>query len=152
LTFFQDVVTRLDRFFDGRRSLGIFDISHGREALRHHMQRAKQLFDKDGVKTVLLVDGLDHVQREAGLNHPLLMQLPTPAEVPDGFIIILSSQPQALLPSTIERHVSAEITSTSRRRVQVDGLSRDEVHVIAQRARSSLTFEDKEALFDASSE
>jgi hypothetical protein len=151
LTFFQDVVTRLDRFFDGRKSLGVADVTQGREALRLHMQKAKQLFEKDGHKTILLIDGLDHVQREPGLDHPLLLQLPTPAEVPDGFVIILSSQPQALLANVIERHVSAAVSPSSERRIQVEGLSRDEVHAIALQARSALTFEDKDAIFEASS-
>ena len=134
LTFFQDVVTRLDRFSDGRKGLGVADVTQGREALRLHMQKAKQLFEKDGHKTILLIDGLDHVQREPGLDHPLLVQLPTPAEVPDGFVIILSSQPQALLANVIERHVSAAVSPSSERRIQVEGLSRDEVHAIALRA------------------
>jgi hypothetical protein len=148
LTFFQDIITRLDRFFAGRKSLGVSDVAQGREALRHHMHKAKRLFEKDGQKTILLIDGLDHVHREPGLEHPLLVQLPTPAEVPDGFVIILSSQPQALLPNVIERHVSAAVSPSSQRRVQVEGLSRDDVHAIAQRARPSLSFEDKDALFE----
>jgi hypothetical protein len=148
LTFFQDVVTRLDRFFDGRRSLGISDLAQGRDALRHHMRNAQQLFAKDGHKTILLIDGLDHVQRETGLERPLLLQLPIPAEVPDGFVIILSSQPQALHPGVIERHVAAEVAQPSRR-VSIDGLSRDEIHTIVGQANPGICFEDTDALFDA---
>ena len=99
LTFFQDVVTRLDKFFEGRHSLGVSDVPQGRDALRGHMLKAQVLFKKEGLKTILLIDGLDHVQRELGLERSLLHELPHPDEVPVGFIIILSSQPQALLPT-----------------------------------------------------
>jgi hypothetical protein len=150
LTFFQDVVTRLDRFFEGRLSLGISDVSQGRDALRHHMRRAQQLFEKDGSKTILLVDGLDHVQRESGLDRPLLLELPTPSEVPEGFVIILSSQPQALRAGTLERHVAAEVASESPRRIPVESLSRDEIHSIIFQANSSLNSQDRDGLFAAS--
>jgi hypothetical protein len=151
LTFFQDVVTRLDRFFDGRLSLGISDLSQGRDALRQHMRRAHRLFEQNGSKTILLIDGLDHVQREPGLDHPLLLQLPTPAEVPEGFVIILSSQPQALLPGTIERHVAAEVAPSSPRCIAIESLSRDEIHAIIRQADSRLSFEGRDALFAACS-
>lgn len=151
LTFFQDVTTRLDRFFEGRLSLGVSDVSQGRDALRHHMRRAQQLFEKDGSKTILLVDGLDHVQRESGLDHPLLLELPTPSEVPEGFVIILSSQPQALRAGTIERHVAAEVAPESPRRILIESLSRDEIHSIISQANSRLNSDDRDGLFVASS-
>ena len=146
LTFFQDIVLRLDYFFEGRRSLGITDIAQGREALRDHMQRASVLFRKSGFKTVLLIDGLDHVQREAGLEKPLLLELPRPDEVPDGFVIILSSQPQALLADVVERHVSGVLSSTPDRCIEVEGLSREEIHFIVQDARADLLYGERDAL------
>ena len=148
LTFFQDVVLRLDRFFEARRSLGIDNLAEGREALRGHMKEASALFRESGIKTILLIDGLDHVQREAGLERPLLRELPHPDEVPEGFVIILSSQPQALLPDTIERHVSAVLSSEPHRRIEVEGLSREEVHSIVAEVRGDLSFEQRDALVD----
>src|ERR1039458_9348169 len=99
-------------------------------------------------RTILLIDGCDHVQREAGLERPLLLQLPHPDEVPDGFVIILSSQPQALLPDVIERHISGAVSPTSQRRIEVEGLSRAEVHTITQRAHNELSSDARDALFD----
>src|SRR5439155_1278106 len=51
LTFFQDVVTRLDRFFPHRYSIGIADVAHGRSALREHMKNAIGRFLLDGFET-----------------------------------------------------------------------------------------------------
>jgi hypothetical protein len=151
LIFFQDVVTRLDRFFEGRQSLGISDVSQGREALRAHMQKAQELFDKEGLKTILLIDGLDHVQREAGLERALLFELPRPNEVPNGFVIILSCQPQALLPGAIERHISGAVSTQSQRRIEMEGLSRTEVHTIVGRTHEELTSDERDSLWQASS-
>ena len=63
LTFFENVVARLDKVFPGRSSLGIDSVAHGRDALREHMASANREFVASGRKTVLLIDGLDHVAR-----------------------------------------------------------------------------------------
>jgi hypothetical protein len=56
-----------------------------RKAARHFVItcRGERPVRKSGFKTVLLIDGLDYVQREAGLEKPLLLELPRPDEVPD---------------------------------------------------------------------
>jgi hypothetical protein len=54
LTFFQDVVLRLDSFFLHRSSIGISDVLEGREALRQLMKKANELFVAKGHKTILL--------------------------------------------------------------------------------------------------
>ena len=61
LTFFKDVIGRLDKFFTHRYSLGIYDVAQGREALRKHMSKANEQYIIQGHKTILLIDGLDHV-------------------------------------------------------------------------------------------
>jgi hypothetical protein len=149
LTFFQDVVTRLDRFSPHRHSIGIADVAHGRSALREHMQKANDRFLTDGRKTILLIDGLDHVAREVGLERPILHEFPRPEEIPDGFVIILSSQPQALQPGTIERHVAEAVKHGSDRRLEVGGLTRVEVHAIVSKSKKPTEADDRDALSEA---
>lgn len=149
LTFFQDVIGRLDRFFAQRHSLGITEVAQGREALREHMAKAHEQYVIQGRKTILLVDGLDHVSREVGLQSSILHQLPRPDEVPDGFLIILSSQPQALVPGTIGADVGNAITVESGRRIEVTGLSRAEVHGIITKVAKPISPEDQDRLNDA---
>jgi hypothetical protein len=151
LTFFQDAVTRLDRFSPHRHSIGIADVAHGRSALRQHMKKANDRFLIDGQKTILLIDGLDHVVREVGLQRPILHELPRPDEIPDGFLIILSSQPQALQPGTIERHVAEAVKQGSDRRLEVEGLTREEVHVIVSKSKKPTEADDRDALAEACS-
>jgi hypothetical protein len=148
-TFFRDVVARLDRHFDGRHALGVKDVAQGKQAFREHMKRANELFMSTGQKTILLIDGLDHIQRESGLSCSLLQELPVPIEIPDGFIIVLSSQPQTLTPGVIERHVAAAVAPNSRSRIEIEGLSRDEVHEITAHTDSSIEHEDRDIVWRA---
>lgn len=150
LTFFQDVIERLDKFFAGRYSLGISDVAQGREALREHMSRANKEYVIQGNKTILLIDGLDHVSREINLRSPLLQELPTPDEVPNGFLIILSSQPQALIPGTITAQVGNIVAPQSERRIEVSGLTRPEVHEILAKIEKATTGTERDALYSAS--
>lgn len=71
LTFFQDVVARLDHFESVRQSLGVTDLAQGRDALRKHMSSANERYILNGQKTILLIDGLDHVVREVNLQMPV---------------------------------------------------------------------------------
>jgi hypothetical protein len=146
LTFFQDVIGRLDKFFTQRYSLGVTDVAQGREALREHMAKAHEQYVIQGRKTILLVDGLDHVSREVGLQSSILHELPRPDEVPEGFLIILSSQPQALVPGTIGADVGIAVTVESGRRVEVTGLSRAEVHAIIAKVAKPTSTEDRDRL------
>jgi hypothetical protein len=146
LTFFQDVIGRLDKFFTQRYSLGITDVAQGREALREHMAKAHEQYVIQGRKTILLVDGLDHVSREVGLQSSILHELPKPDEVPEGFLIILSAQPQALVPGTIGIDVGNAVTMESGRRVEVTGLSRTEVHAIIAKVAKPTSTEERDRL------
>jgi hypothetical protein len=149
LTFFRDIVGRLDRNFEGRLALGVGDLAQGKQALRDHMDRACNLFQNTGQKTILLIDGLDHIQREDGINCSLLQELPRPDEVPEGFVIILSSQPQTLIAGVIERHVAMQVSPSSTSRIQIDGLSRNEVHEIVSRTDAGLTHSERDLISNA---
>src|SRR5262249_17468011 len=99
-----------------------------------------------GRKTILLVDGLDHVSREIGLQRSILHELPRPDEVPEGFLIILSTRPEALVPGTIGTDVGTAVTVASGRRIEVTGLSRAEVHAIITKVAKPTSAEDRDRL------
>ena len=149
LTFFQDVVARLDRFDLARRSLGVADITQGRDALRRHMSSANQRYVLHGHKTILLIDGLDHVMREVNLQTSVLNELPNPNDIPEGFLIILSGQPQALLPGAIPAAVAARVAEDSRR-LEVSGLNRHEVHELVSKLTKTTTGVERNVLYAAS--
>ena len=149
LTFFQNVIARLDRFDSERLGLGVVDLAQGRDALRRHMSSANQRYVLHGHKTILLLDGLDHVMREVNLQQPVLDELPHPSEIPEGFLIILSGQPQAFLPDVIPAAVAAKV-ARDQRRIEVSGLSRLEVHALASRLGKETLGEERDALHHAS--
>src|SRR5207249_2175964 len=61
-----------------------------------------------GTITVLLIDGLDHIQREQRPSESLIKQLPLPEQIPAGIIVFLGSQTLSLsdLAPTIKAHVA----------------------------------------------
>ncbi len=149
LTFFQDISARMDSFFAPRYSLGIADVAEGREALRAQMSKANEQFVIQGRKTILLIDGLDHVSREVGLADSVLRQLPAPSEVPTGFVIVLSSQPQALEADVVGAAVASVVAEGTDRRVEVGGLEREEVHAIVTSSGMGADAQEKDLLFEA---
>lgn len=149
LTFFQDITERLGKYFKGLHSIGVSDISQGREALYKQMQEANKEYVISGKKTILLIDGLDHVSREINLQTPLLQELPDPNEIPDGFLIVLSSQPQGLIPGVISVSLSTALKTGSKLRVEIDGLSKSEVNEILLAVDKPTTIIERESLYQS---
>jgi hypothetical protein len=103
--FFHDVTLQLQR-------IGIGDHKRpdptDRVALVKLFHEQLQLLGQDyktsGTRTVILVDGLDHISREQHPERSLLTDLPLPNEIPTGVYIIVGSQTRALLdlPAPVE--------------------------------------------------
>jgi hypothetical protein len=85
-----------------------------------------------GVLTVLLIDGLDHIDREQSPTESLIAQLPLPEQIPEGVVVCLGSQTLSLrgFPASIHEHLSAD-----GRILQMGRLSRGDVHAISESAR-----------------
>ena len=148
LTFYQDIVARLDRFDSTRQTVGVSDLTQGRDALRRHMRCAAERHRSTGRKTLLLIDGLDHVMREVGLQVPVLHELPAPTEIPDGFLIILSGQPHAFRSGTVAAAI-ASATARADRRLNMSGLGREEVHALLGRLDRLTTGQERDSLYAA---
>lgn len=108
------------------------------------MEKVYKQYVLQGRKIILLVDGLDHVSREVGLQRSILHELPRPDEIPEGFLIILSAQPQALVPGTIRADIGTAVTVDSGQRIEVTGLSRAEVHAIIAKVAKPTSPEDRD--------
>ncbi len=145
LSFLHDITTALDRagFVEGR-SLAAPD-RHQLLARFHRQLRA--LHDDwraTGRKTLILVDGLDHIAREQRPERSLLDDLPDPDQVPDGIIFLLGSQTDTPLSVRVRAQVSAQ-----ERRIEMRPLPRDAVLEIVERASlmCAPTSEQKEDIF-----
>ena len=63
-----------------------------REQFGALLRQAGERYERDGVRTIIVVDGLDHVLREERPTHSLLAELPLPAAIPTGVIFVLGTQ------------------------------------------------------------
>jgi hypothetical protein len=63
-----------------------------RHAVSAQLHAASERWQLTGTKLVMLIDGLDHIQREQNPSRSLVTELPLPDQVPDGVLIFLGSQ------------------------------------------------------------
>lgn len=56
------------------------------------LTQAGDRYERDRVRTIIVVDGLDHVPREELPTHSLLAELPLPSAVPKGVTFVLGTQ------------------------------------------------------------
>ncbi|MGA8148962.1 MAG: ATP-binding protein [Gallionellaceae bacterium] len=120
------------------------------ELLDKFSQQLVELHDSwlnDGVLTLILVDGLDHIEREQKTVRSLLEVLPHPATLPEGVLFILGSQTlelKDLLPA-----VNAQFQADSTRVLNMRPLARSQVFDMIDEAKLSipLTPEQKEQAY-----
>lgn len=90
--FLTDVGTQLRN--SGLVGLRLRDDSlhERREQFGVLVRQAGERFDRDGIRTIIVVDGLDHVPREERPTNSLLGELPLPAAIPNGVVFVLGTQ------------------------------------------------------------
>jgi|LNFM01.1.fsa_nt_gb hypothetical protein len=99
-----------------------------REQFGTMLRQAGERYEKDGVRTIIVVDGLDHIPREERPVTSLLGELPLPAAVPAGVVFVLGTQRldlAQLKPAVQEQAAEAG------RLVSMSPLSRDAVAQMA---------------------
>ncbi len=90
--FLADISTQLRK--SGLVGLRLRDDSlhERREQFGILVKQAGERFERDGIRTIIVVDGLDHVPREERPTHSLLGELPLPAAIPTGVTFVLGTQ------------------------------------------------------------
>lgn len=88
------------------------------------VRQAGERFDRDGIRTIIVVDGLDHVPREERPTNSLLGELPLPAAIPNGVVFVLGTQRLDLANLAPALREQAE---KSERKVFMGPLGREEV-------------------------
>lgn len=91
-SFLEDVDTQLRN--GGLVGLRLRDNSlhERREQFGALLKQAGERYERDGIRTIIVVDGLDHVPREERPTHSLLGELPLPAAIPKGVTFVLGTQ------------------------------------------------------------
>lgn len=123
-SFLEDVDTQLRN--GGLIGLRLRDNSlhERREQFGVLLRQAGERYERDGIRTVVVIDGLDHVPREERPTHSLLGELPLPAAIPTGVTFVLGTQRLDLahLPPAVK-----EQAEKSERLVRMRPLGRDAV-------------------------
>lgn len=88
--FLNDVTFALDKL--GFSRVRFAEEDQLREEFLRQLEEASDLYHEKGQKTLIVIDGLDHIQREESPQHNLLSILPPPQSIPEGVLFILGSQ------------------------------------------------------------
>lgn len=98
-------------------------------------------------KTVFIIDGLDHIEREQHPAHSLLHDLLPPDEIPEGVVFVLGTQSDSVLPPRIRHEVSQE-----GRKVVMESLARADVGQIlsADAVGDKLSSDQHDRVFELS--
>jgi Cdc6-like AAA superfamily ATPase len=103
--FFSRLVEELNRA--GFRHKGTAphrgDLVLLKQRFKEQIQELSDDHAKTRRKTVILIDGLDHIQREQRPDRSLLSDLPSPGEIPDGVVLLLGTQTQLVLKPDIRQ-------------------------------------------------
>lgn len=103
-------------------------LAERRQQFGEMLRQAGIRYENDLIRTLIVVDGLDHIPREEHPLHSLLAELPLPASVPAGVLFVLGTQ---LLELSGIKPAVRDQASTEGRRIQVAPLLREDVRKIA---------------------
>jgi energy-coupling factor transporter ATP-binding protein EcfA2 len=133
-SFLHDLTLSLDRagFRAGQSINDPRDLAQLSQRFQEQLRMLHENWQHTGTKTVLLVDGLDHIPRELKPRDSLLKYLPDPDQVPDGILFALGSQTDQLVDLPHRVHESIQ---HQQRRIKIERLSRESVSEIITSAR-----------------
>jgi hypothetical protein len=144
--FFDDIATQLKR--TGLHGLRYRDQSlhERREQFEVLLREAGDRFAREGIRTLIVIDGLDHVPREERPQRSFLAELPLPSSVPIGVLFVLGTQRVNL--DDIKPAIQDQASETGRK-INVTPLGREAVHRMADLLRLSANI-DRDSIFDLS--
>lgn len=103
------------------------DLTAQHAVLHDQLDHAGLRWTRHGERTIIIVDGLDHITREQNPARSLLDELPAPSSLPPGVFVILGTQTADILPTAVR--IALEQPN---RTVQLPPLSPSEVHQLAR--------------------
>lgn len=108
--FLHDVIADLKLQGLGEQLWPGQSLTELREQFGTMLSEAGRRFETTGVRTLVIVDGLDHIPREQTVVRSLLAELPLPDFLPDGVIFLLGSQRLDLkdMPFAVQHQAGAD--------------------------------------------
>lgn len=134
-SFLRDLCLSLEAMLPrARRGDHGDDLQGLRDRLAELMGTMHADFVESGIRTVVLVDGLDHIDREQDPTRSLIHELPHPSSVPEGVVFVLGTQPVGLEgPATSLRPITAQLAQEGRT-LKMAPLSRASIRSIVDAA------------------
>lgn len=135
VNFLHDVTLAVDRAgFPVGETLPRDDERLLSARLHEQLRKLHVRYTETGERTIVVVDGLDHIVREQTPQRSLLSVLPDPGAIPEGVYLILGSQTDQLpgLPSAVRTQLNVQT-----RRLQMQPLSRPAVIAVLDEASLS---------------
>jgi len=140
--FLNDITFSLSKLGFSRARFA--DEDQLREEFLKQLEEARDLYHEKGRKTLIVVDGLDHIQREESPQHNLLSILPPPHSIPEGVLFVLGSQfleLDGLSPSIVQQ------ASVADRVIEMVPLPKHAIFNMTEKAELP-EHVDRQALFD----
>ena len=111
------------------------------------LDQLHEKWEDDGVKTIIMIDGIDHIEREGQCVDPLTNYLPSPNSIPEGIYIVLSSQTISSIPPSIQNQLRTPV-----RKIEIENLSKSDVLKLLTKfdIGTDLITEQKEIVFNKS--
>ncbi len=130
--FLQDLVKQLKQQGLGDKIIPGVELGELQQQFSTLLRQAADRYASDGVKSLIVVDGLDHVPREERPERSFLSELPLPHAIPNGVIIVLGTQKLDLpgLPPKVRDQAGSDD-----RRVEMSALTPEAVAKLANAAR-----------------
>lgn len=103
--YLHDVVLLLEKETNSRGHLLERSVEDLREAFVSLLDTVSKGFMKDGRKTLIVVDGLDHVERDNPDSNSLLRELLRPEQVPEGILFIVGTRSLSPLHPSVRQSI-----------------------------------------------
>lgn len=149
--FYFDLVVQLNELMPVSRQtvLPHHDEAYLRRVFFDQLKELSESYQTSGKKTVIIVDGLDHIPREYQTTKSLIGGLPAPSALPEGILIVLGSQSFEL--EVLQPDVRGSYRNGDRN-ITIDLLDRKAVlnYIGQYQPKVHLTPEQKEKVFELS--
>ena len=151
VNFFHDLTVALDRAgFRVGTTLPVDNLDLLTLRVYTQLAQAHAEWAAGGKRTIILVDGLDHIPREQQPTQSLLNHLPHPEDVPDGVLFVLGTQTDRL--EGISPRIREQLDELGRR-LTMRPLERQDVLDIVESAADlapAPTHAERERIFELS--
>jgi hypothetical protein len=148
VNFLQDVTLRLSEAgFCKVNRPDASDRSALLKLLHQQLQELGDDYQQTGTKTIILIDGLDHIAREQNPDRSLLQDFPLPQAVPDGVYFLIGSQPNGL--TNLPPLVSQALHSQGRK-IEIAPLAPADVFLIAKQEFPDLEDDEQKQIYTLS--